>query len=117
LVFLANENIPQNCLRILKERGFKIRSVAEENRGATDLEILVKAHEENLIIITFDRDYGELIFANKEVKPPGIIYLRFIPENKDEITKTLEEVFKNKSIQLLNKFTVVEKDRVRQRTL
>jgi predicted nuclease of predicted toxin-antitoxin system len=117
LEFLANENFPLHSIKILREKGYQIKSVAEEHQGASDLDILIKAHKENLIIITFDRDYGELIFKNREVKPAGIIYLRFIPETKDEPAQILQEVFKNKSIQLLKKFTVVEKDRVRQRIL
>lgn len=115
--FLANENFPLSSITVLRNSGFDVLSVAEELPGATDLKILRKANQENLIIVTFDRDYGELIYRNKEVRPKGVIYLRFIPKTKNEPAEILNEVFKNKSIQLSGKFTVVERDRVRQRTL
>jgi len=117
LNFIANENFPLSSIEILRESGLRIISVAQELQGAHDLDILRKANKEDLIIITFDKDYGELIFGKKEVKPKGVIYLKFVPEDRYEPAEVLQKVLKNKSIQLQGKFTVVEKDRVRQRIL
>jgi predicted nuclease of predicted toxin-antitoxin system len=58
LKFLANENIPLHTIKTLREKGYNVISVAEENQGAADVDVLYRAHHENLIIITFDRDYG-----------------------------------------------------------
>ena len=59
---LANENIPLDSILLLKERGYDIKSVAIESFGITDKEVLNLSIEEERIIVTFDRDYGELIF-------------------------------------------------------
>ena len=66
---LANENIPLDSILLLKERGYDIKSVAIESFGITDKEVLNLSIEEERIIVTFDRDYGELIFKYK-LRPP-----------------------------------------------
>ena len=61
-MFLANENFPRPSIIILREKGFSISSVQEEFQGISDEEVIKIAVEKKLIILTFDRDYGELIF-------------------------------------------------------
>jgi predicted nuclease of predicted toxin-antitoxin system len=61
-MFLANENFPRPSTIILRENGFIIKSVQEDYSGISDLEVMKIALELNLIILTFDSDYGELIF-------------------------------------------------------
>lgn len=114
--FLANENIPFASINKLRRLGFDISSVFEECPGETDLKILKKAFSERSIIITFDRDYGELIYKNKQVPPVGVIYLRFIPQNPEHTADILQKLFES-DIEISNKFTVVELDKVRQRNL
>lgn len=73
---LANENIPIDSINYLIEKRIDIKSVALESFGITDLEVINFAISEERIIITFDRDYGELIFKYKVKPKQGIIYLR-----------------------------------------
>lgn len=67
--FLANENFPKLAIKILRNAGYKIHSVVEETPGEKDINILKRAQNDNLIIITFDKDYGELIFRHKVYNP------------------------------------------------
>lgn len=60
--FLANENFPRPSTIILRDKGFNIKSIQEYSPGITDEEVIQIALELDLIILTFDRDYGELIF-------------------------------------------------------
>lgn len=114
--FFANENIPVASVKKLRQAGFDVVSVFEECPGETDIKILKKAFLESLVIITFDRDYGELIYKNKQLPPAGIIYLRFIPSHPEYAADMLQRLFKS-SIQIVGKFTVLETDKVRQRDL
>ena len=61
-MFLANENFPRPSILLLREQGHTILSIQELYPGWSDREVLQKASSENLVILTFDRDYGELIF-------------------------------------------------------
>jgi predicted nuclease of predicted toxin-antitoxin system len=114
--FFANENIPVASVKKLRQNGFEVISVFEECPGETDLKILKKAFLERLIIITFDRDYGELIYKNRQLPPAGVIYLRFTPSHPEYAADMLLRLF-NSNIQITGKFTVLETDKVRQRDL
>jgi predicted nuclease of predicted toxin-antitoxin system len=60
--FLANENFPVVSIKLLRNAGHDVASVIEETPGNKDRGVLKRAHEENRIVLTFDRDYGELIY-------------------------------------------------------
>jgi len=115
--FLANENIPIKSIRILRIAGYNVVSVGEETAGAKDQDVLSRAHSENRVILTFDRDYGELIYRHKSNAPAGIVYFRFEPTTPEEPAEVLLSVLQKGSVPVLGKFTVIERDRIRQRTL
>jgi predicted nuclease of predicted toxin-antitoxin system len=117
MVFLANENFPRRSIVILREKGYNIISVFEEMRGAADIDVLKRAVKENLVILTFDKDYGEMIFRHKEIPPPGVAYFRLdndLPEHPALILSNLIEIYK---INLEGFFTVVEFENIRQRKI
>lgn len=70
---LANENFSVTSVKFLENAGFDIRYVGFEHPGISDKDVIDLATSEDMLIITFDRDYGELIFKY-ELKPPaGVI--------------------------------------------
>ncbi len=76
---LANENIPLVSVRILRETGHDVVSITERSPGILDEAVMEIGHTEQRIIITFDRDYGELVFRRRLPAPAGVLYLRFLP--------------------------------------
>ncbi len=115
--FLANENFPTFSVRLLRNAGHGVASVIEESPGGKDRDILKRAHEESRIILTFDRDYGELIYRHKIFIPAGLVYFRFNPVTPEEPAEILLNIIEKSSLPILGKFTVVERGRIRQRTL
>nr|VFK26132.1 MAG: hypothetical protein BECKLPF1236A_GA0070988_105121 [Candidatus Kentron sp. LPFa]VFK36179.1 MAG: hypothetical protein BECKLPF1236C_GA0070990_105071 [Candidatus Kentron sp. LPFa] len=77
--FLANENIPLASVHALREAGHDVLSMTEESPGTSDEMVMRRAYMENRIIVTFDRDYGELIFRRRLIAPDGVLYFRFSP--------------------------------------
>lgn len=115
--FLANENIPLSTIRLLTESGHDVIRVADLMPGASDRQVIEKATNANRIVLTFDRDYGELIYRHKESSVPGVVYFRFTPVSPDEAGRILLDIIKEPKISLTGKFTVIERDRIRQRSL
>ncbi len=76
LSFFADENISTDLIKWIREKGYKISGVKEENMfGATDINIIKKCFASNEIILTHDNDFGKIIFT-KPVSFYSIIYLR-----------------------------------------
>ena len=73
-MFLANENFPRPSVTLLRDNGFEVKSIQEEFPGISDDIVMNIASELNLIILTFDSDYGELIFKHKKNNPPSVVY-------------------------------------------
>jgi predicted nuclease of predicted toxin-antitoxin system len=76
---IANENFPLPAVRLLRAEGWDVIWVLEAMRAASDREVLVRARAEQRWLLTFDRDYGELVFVHGEAPPPAILYLRQDP--------------------------------------
>jgi predicted nuclease of predicted toxin-antitoxin system len=95
LKFIVDECTGDGVAQWLKKRGFEVYSVYTENKGAEDEWILEKSFEENYIVITNDKDFGELVFR-KGKGHRGVIFLRL----KNEMTENKISVIQN----VLNKF-------------
>ena len=115
--FLANENFPLLSVRLLREAGHRIVSIIQEAPGGKDEDILKRAHTERLIILTFDRDYGELIYRHQALPPAGVVYFRFAPATPSEPAEILLNVMDKADLSVIGKFTFVERGRIRQRSL
>lgn len=84
---LANENFPAPSVAVLRQHGYDVWSVQENARSITDRDILQLAAGESRWILTFDRDYGELIFRLGLPAPPAIVLFRLLdyrPEQPGE---------------------------------
>ncbi len=73
---LANENVPAPLTRLLRAAGVSVTAVGEVMPRASDRDVLAHARAHDLWLLTFDRDYGELVFARSAAAPPAILYLR-----------------------------------------
>jgi predicted nuclease of predicted toxin-antitoxin system len=72
--FLADENVSRFVIEKLRARGFEVTSIRETRSAAPDKNILEVATAENCIVITEDRDFGELIIRQR-LEVPGVILL------------------------------------------
>lgn len=73
---LANANFPLPAVQLLRAAGLDVATVLDVMPGAGDEEVLAFARREQRWILTFDRDYGDLVFRKGMAPPPAIIYLR-----------------------------------------
>ena len=76
---LADENIPSHTIRALRAAGHDVFAAAEAQAGAADRVLLQRAAAEARVLLTFDRDFGELAVREPTLTPPGVVLLRFVP--------------------------------------
>jgi len=115
--FLADENYPLPSVRRLRVQGHDVAAVILDAPGVSDEQVLKRAVQEGRIILTFDRDFGRLLFRSKLLPPIGIIYFRFHPASPEEPADLLLLLLAAGEISLTGQLTVVERQHVRQRPL
>ena len=115
--FLANENVPVASIRRLRAAGYDVASIIEDSPGMKDESVLARARAEQRIILTFDRDYGELIYRRRLPTPAGVAYFRFAPSTPEEPAERFIELLGAGHITIEKQFTVIGRGWIRQRPL
>ena len=113
---VADENIPMKAIILLREKGHDVLSISESLPQTADEEILEIAERDGRIILSFDKDFGELAFCSELPVTCGIILLRIPVLSADYLTTTIVDAVQSRS-DLAGHFTVVEPGRIRMRKL
>lgn len=112
--FLANENFPDPSIVMMRAQGLEVASIRVEAQGAKDHEVISRARHEGSVILTLDKDYGELIFKRGVIDPPAVLFLRYRGRDPQAPARLVLGLLATNT-ELLNRFTVLEEDGVRQR--
>lgn len=115
--FLANENVPLAAVCHLRNCGHDVLAISEDCPGSTDQVVLSLAFEQKRFLITFDRDYGELIYVKKLPCPACVIYFRFIPTYAQEPAELTARLLETSGDLLQGSFIVLDRDGYRLRPL
>lgn len=68
MMILADESVDRGNVVRLRQDGHEVTYVAEMPPGIMDEEVLVLAREDNALLLTADKDFGESIFRQGYVK-------------------------------------------------
>ena len=110
--FLVDECTGPVVARWLREQGHQVFSIYESACGMGDEEIICKARDEDWILITNDKGFGEQIYK-KQHSHHGVILLRLEDERAVCKIEALRRLLYAYSAQLCDRFVVVTEDRVR----
>ena len=113
---LANENFPRDAVDALRQRGHNVVWIHSEAPGSSDEEVLRLAHSQNRILVTFDKDFGELAFRAGLPASSGIILFRVRATGPGRVARIAVAAFQAPR-EWAGHFSVVEEDRVRMTRL
>ncbi|MBI3818415.1 MAG: DUF5615 family PIN-like protein [Planctomycetes bacterium] len=74
--FLANENVPRSAVFALRDAGHDVAWIRTDAPGVSDEFVLKRSLAEGRVLITFDKGFGELVFAAGMQASNGVILLR-----------------------------------------
>ena len=114
--FLIDENIHADIVAWLRSLGQNVLYAAESLSGSSDEELLKTAQREHRVIVTDDKDFGELIF-HRRMLSSGVIPLRLTDRSIQVRLKRLEAVWATISTRADGSFMVISDRRVRLRPL
>ncbi|VVB69663.1 Uncharacterised protein [uncultured archaeon] len=113
---LADENIPLKAVQLLREKGHDILSIGEMAPKTSDEDILKLAEKDGRLLLTFDKDFGELACNSTLPLSCGIILFRIPLRSADFIAAMIAQILESRSDWPGN-FAVVESSRIRLRKL
>jgi predicted nuclease of predicted toxin-antitoxin system len=110
---LLDENFPAGAARGLEAAGHEVASVATLAPGLEDHDVLALARDQERVLVTFDADFGDLVFQRGEPPPPAIVYLRLHPIVVDEVLALTLRALRAPT---LSSFVVVTRRGLRRRS-
>ena len=113
--WLADESVDGAVVRRLRADGHDVESVDESSPGAPDEEVLTSAAGSGRVLLTADKDFGELVYRLGRAHA-GVVLLRLAGLSSGDRAELVSQVVAGRGAELLGHFTVVGPDSVRIRT-
>ncbi len=113
--YLADENVASPIVAWLRARGHDVLYAAETGPGFDDAVWLARAEQEQRILVTSDKDFGDMIFRDG-ISSRGVVLLRLEKLSMSERLKRLDKVWVTAE-STHGSFIVITERRVRVRPL
>jgi predicted nuclease of predicted toxin-antitoxin system len=111
---LADESIDKPIVDRLRQDGHNVLYIAELDPSIDDDTVLHRANQNGALLITADKDFGELVFRQGRVHA-GVVLVRLAGLSSQAKARIVSTIFANRGHELLNAFSVISPGRVRIR--
>jgi predicted nuclease of predicted toxin-antitoxin system len=113
---LANENVPAAAVEVLKAAGHDVFWVRREMPGSSEHDVLARAERDARVLVTFDKDFGELVFRHGLAVSSGIVLFRVVAPSAEMLARTVAAALSSRA-DWAGHFSVVEEDTIRMTPL
>jgi predicted nuclease of predicted toxin-antitoxin system len=114
MILLADESVDRPIVQRLRQDGHDTAYVAELSPSITDEDVLREANQRSAILLTEDKDFGELVFRLDRVHG-GVILVRLAGASPATKAETVAMVLQDHAAELPGAFTVISPGAVRIR--
>jgi predicted nuclease of predicted toxin-antitoxin system len=114
--FLLNENVPLSVVQSLKTVGHDVLWARQAMPGASDSRVLERAMAEGRILVTFDKDFGELVYRAGRQASAGVVLFRIPQPSAAVIAAQVVQTLQSRD-DWQGTFSVVEPGRIRMTPL
>lgn len=111
---LADENIPGDAVAALRAAGHDVAWIRTEAPGSPDQDVLSRAQQEGRILLTFDKDFGELAWRARLPATCGVVLFRLSTPPPADVGRVITEIINSRS-DWASHFSVVQTERIRMR--
>ena len=112
--FLADESCDFAVVRALRADGHDVVAVSQTHRGAPDDIVIDLAVREGRVLLTEDRDFGQLVL-DSNLPATGVIYIRFPMIVRESLARVVADYVARAGPSLVDQFVVIQPGRVRVR--
>ena len=113
---LADENVPRPIVAWLRDTGHDVLYAAESRKQTSDADLLAEAESQGYVVVTEDKDFGELIFRD-HLNSHGVMLLRMENRPAAHRLARLQQIWVLVESRLPGHFVVVSSSKIRLRPL
>jgi predicted nuclease of predicted toxin-antitoxin system len=113
---VADENVPGPVIDRLRADGHVIHAISEMSAGLHDTGVLATSHAMALVLITHDRDFGELA-VRQGLPVSGVILLEVERLSLGSQIERISQCLSVPETEWVGYFTVLDPSRLRRRAL
>lgn len=110
--FVADESCDFAVVRALRGAGHDVVAIRDTMPGATDEAVIERALRDSRILLTEDKDFGQLVFASA-AEPPGVVFIRFPVTAREAMAQTIVKLVATNAHKMPGRFIVVQPGRIR----
>lgn len=110
--FLADESCDFAIVTALRGNRYDVLAVIDRAPGATDQQVIELALAEQRVLLTEDKDFGQLVFAANKAGG-GVIFVRYPANLRKELPERVLELVNREGDRLQHAFAVLQPGRVR----
>jgi predicted nuclease of predicted toxin-antitoxin system len=114
MIFLADEGVDLSVVQRLRNDGHEVLYVAEMDPGISDEEVLTAANEKQALLLTADKDFGELVYRLGRIAA-GVVLVRLAGLSSAKKADLVSATVRNHGGKLVHTFTVISPGMVRLR--
>ena len=111
---LADESVDRQTVERLRQEGHNVLYIAEMEPGIQDDLVLTRANERNALLLTADKDFGELVFRQRLINY-GVVLLRLAGLSPETKAGIVADVLRDRAAELTQAFSVISPGMVRIR--
>lgn len=112
---LADESVDKEIVDRLRANGHDVAFIAETSPGITDIAVLHPAQQDDSLLITGDKDFGELVYRHG-MPHSGVLLIRMRGATDIEKAERVALVVAAHGMELAGCFSVVSKGALRVRS-
>jgi predicted nuclease of predicted toxin-antitoxin system len=110
--FLADVNVEKPIVDFLAEKGYDIKWIQDYDCAMSDEALLQTANDEKRLLLTNDKDFGELVFLQKKLSS-GVVLIRVKGQDTALKVSLVKKLLECRSDRLRNHFTVITRKKIR----
>jgi predicted nuclease of predicted toxin-antitoxin system len=114
LRFLADESCDFGVVRALRAEEYDVLALTEITARSVDSDVIAQASQEKRILLTEDKDFGQLVFAS-QADSAGVILIRYPGNARKTLQETIVRLVRDRGSEIQNAFVVMQPGHIRVR--
>ena len=114
LRFLADESCDFGVVKALRAEGYDVVALTEITSHTIDSEVVALSYSEKRILLTEDKDFGQLVFAS-QADSAGVILIRYPGNARKSLQEAVIKLIHEQGTEIQNAFVVMQPGQIRMR--